>query len=185
MVERLFRCTQTVPASAHCLCRKTSRNSIMEKHSSLEDGLWEMVYRDPPSLHHGFIDLKLGARGSCCSDTCERLLPVWAVFCTDPDIHSSALYSSSARAKWLTPFLSFITAAPEISGQSASKFSARGQMVEGHHQRKLCLAAAIVVVCSPAVWLADRQRAVASFQSASLIVYRLMSHISLYLSDKN
>lgn len=48
MAERLFRCTRTVPASDHCLCWKTSRNSIMEKHSSLEDGLWEMVYRDTP-----------------------------------------------------------------------------------------------------------------------------------------
>lgn len=53
----------------------------------------------------------------------------------------------------------------------------------GHQQRKLCLTAAIVVVRSPAVQLADRQRAVASFQSASLTDDRLMPRISVYLSD--
>lgn len=144
----------------------TGWNNIMGKTHLT--GRWFKEGFFLPSWHHGFIDLKRHARGSCCLDTCEHLLPLWAVFCTDPDIHSSALYSSSADAKWLTPCVSFITAAHEISGQSAGEFSTKGQMVEGHQQRKLCLTAAIVVVCSTAVQLADQQRAVASFQSASV-----------------
>lgn len=101
----------------------------------------------------------------------------------DPDIHSSALYSSSAEAKWHTPCLSSIIVAPEISSQSAREFSAEGQMVEGHQQRKLCLKAAIVVVCLTAVRPADQQRAVASFQSASVTLKADVP--SFYLSDNS
>lgn len=36
-------------------------------------------------------------------------------------------------------------------------------MVEGPRHRKLCLSAAIVVVCSPAAQLAEQQRAVVHF----------------------
>ncbi|KAE8294176.1 Acyl-CoA-binding domain-containing protein 6 [Larimichthys crocea] len=50
------------------------------------------------------------------------------------------------EAKWLAPFLSFITATLQISRQTAGEFPAKGQMVEEPQQRKLCLPTAIVVV---------------------------------------
>lgn len=68
------------------------------------------------------------------------------------------------QAKWLSRFLCF-------SSQSVGEFPAKGQMVEDHPQRKLCLSAAIVVVCSPAGQLAEQQRAVVNFQISNKSVW--------------
>lgn len=95
---------------------------------------------------------------------CERLLPFRVFFFLDwprnPFICPRFIIG---QAKWLAPFLSFITAALQISRQTAGEFPAKGQMVEEPLQRKLCLPTAIVVVWSPAAQFVQQQRAVVKF----------------------
>lgn len=117
-----------------------------------------------PFLHNGFNDLKPQTHGNCSSGWDAEI--VWTVITTVMCFLDWPRYPVICprfiigQAKWLAPRLPFITAVLQISRQSAGEFPARGQMVEGPRQS---LSAAIVVVCSPAMQLAEQQRAVVHF----------------------